>query len=628
MAFNPDEYLKEQESTSGGFNPDSYLQEDDSVSEVESLGRGALNAATAGFSDELGGLLQSGLDKVFGGISDTDEELKAQGFTLPSNKTVYEQARDENRELDRKAQEANPVSYGVGEFGGAILPSLLTGGAATAGNLGRMAAVGAGQSAVDSLGRSEGENIAEIAEDTAIGGGVGGIASAALPPALKAAGKLVTDVPKNLALNAGEFLAKRTTKGVRDNYEMGTKGLKTFGDEANESVKEMVESTAKDYRNKAVNKYKEAGTKIGRILKDSDADTDTMLANIEQRIMNDDSLTDEGKSKLASLFNRYKKTRIEEEVTPGIDIAEDRLAKQLEKRSGRDSLLNKQSTFSEPELTEDVNFLQRLNTELKPDGTEGRRNVTQVAVPDDKIIENKIREFSGTNLGEMDELRRELGDILYNKNMDPTLARDFKSAYSEIGKSTKDAITPDHKKAFEDAYSTRSSMKEMRDISPKMDIDNLANDEKSFTKVMEFLTGDSVSSDVKRRQMNEIVGIGPVQQGNIDLMRQYRDVVKKNTGLRDASHEAWTLGGAIRAVQNVAPRVANYVGRMKNMTQGQTNRLAEEMNKKGLNSFADQLLKITPENKNKVIFNLSQQPAFRQALQELGEEMFTEDNEF
>lgn len=131
-----------------------------SVSKTESAIRGAAQGLAFGFPDEATAFLRN---------------IAGKTPFLPEK--PYEQALQESRQAYKQAQEANPITYTGAEIAGGVLPALIPTGATQATgavNLGRLAAIGAGTGALSGLGFSEGQNIGEIAKDTAIGAGLGG----------------------------------------------------------------------------------------------------------------------------------------------------------------------------------------------------------------------------------------------------------------------------------------------------------------------------------------------------------------------------------------------------------------------------------------------------------------------
>jgi hypothetical protein len=142
-------------ASSGDFDPDEFLGLGEAPGKLESLGRGALQGVSFGFSDEITGAIESAF---------TDK--------------TYERARNESRAANKKAKDENPWSYGIGEVAGGIGGAAATGGAglaARAGLTGVKAAValGAAEGALAGAGTSEG-GIDETIKDALIGGASGG----------------------------------------------------------------------------------------------------------------------------------------------------------------------------------------------------------------------------------------------------------------------------------------------------------------------------------------------------------------------------------------------------------------------------------------------------------------------
>lgn len=132
---------------------------------------GAVQGATMGFADELGGAAAAG-----GAALEGEDPVAA-----------YTGRRDELRRLTASDRESSPVAYGLGELTGAVataplMPSLTGARAATgAARVGRAAAEGAAYGAGAGFGASEGdltttEGRREAAADTLMGGAGGAIA--------------------------------------------------------------------------------------------------------------------------------------------------------------------------------------------------------------------------------------------------------------------------------------------------------------------------------------------------------------------------------------------------------------------------------------------------------------------
>lgn len=149
------------------------------ISKAQSALKGSQQGLTMGFSDEIGGAIQSGMDKVAGLFGESPSEvnarLAAEGTTgdvgPTSSGEMYDVARDEERDALKAARDANPWSYGLGEVGGGALTLAVPGLSAAKGASVAQQAAKAGQlGAAYGLGSSEEESLAGMAKDTAIGG--------------------------------------------------------------------------------------------------------------------------------------------------------------------------------------------------------------------------------------------------------------------------------------------------------------------------------------------------------------------------------------------------------------------------------------------------------------------------
>jgi len=151
------------EIDAAAFVPDAPTR---AVSKTESLVRGAGQGATLNFSDEL-----IGLGKAL--FADGDARTFRQR---------YKAARDAERQANREAREANPFTYGAGEFGASVATSFIPGVGVARGASAAKTAVQAGKmSGIAGLGASEGETLPEQLTDAGksalIGGATAGLVS-------------------------------------------------------------------------------------------------------------------------------------------------------------------------------------------------------------------------------------------------------------------------------------------------------------------------------------------------------------------------------------------------------------------------------------------------------------------
>lgn len=178
MAFDPDAYLM-QKTAQADFDPDAYLAdraepEPKKYGTAETAIMQGLQGATGNFLDEISGAGEAagravgvkGLGGSFGDVGFSDEGPTLDWETL---RDAYRNARDKKRGVLKEQSEESPALSMGANLAGAVASPLnkLTGGLSLAGG-------GALLGGVNALGASESEDFPGMAQDTAIGAGVGG----------------------------------------------------------------------------------------------------------------------------------------------------------------------------------------------------------------------------------------------------------------------------------------------------------------------------------------------------------------------------------------------------------------------------------------------------------------------
>ncbi len=162
QGFDLNDYLAKHKEE----NPEKALklEPESEWSPTESAGQGALQGATLGFSDELGGVLGAAQEKILPGGNPDKKSLI----------DLYKEYKDFQSQRNSQAQNANPKSYMAGNIAGSIAPTALTGGSVAAG-AGVGAAAGLGSSEQDLTSGDPGA-IKSALKDTGIGAllGAGG----------------------------------------------------------------------------------------------------------------------------------------------------------------------------------------------------------------------------------------------------------------------------------------------------------------------------------------------------------------------------------------------------------------------------------------------------------------------
>ncbi len=279
---------------------DAPVVETPEVSKLESFGRGGAQGLSFGFADEITGALES----------------------MISDKS-YEQARDESRANYMKAEEANPMTSAAGNIAGAVAPAIaatvMTGGAAAPAvipTLGRAVAIGAGQGAVDALGRSEADltkgEFGGAAKDTTRGAAVGAVAGAAAKGLSSAADNLLPAL-KKLATEGGETALGLNTQSIK---KMGVEKAEDVAEFALKGTKALdgdsiitPGSGTKAMWDKAVKVKDAAGSDVGSVLSKMDELTGPVPTPILQEI-HDEILSHQ--SKIARLAPEMGDTAVQQ----------------------------------------------------------------------------------------------------------------------------------------------------------------------------------------------------------------------------------------------------------------------------------------------------------------------------
>lgn len=170
-------------------SPPPETPESEGPSQLEAVGRGALQGATAGFSDELIGGAQAFFDKY----------IKNNPAALVE---LYRRHRDEERAKNEAASTAHPLTYGAANLAGAVGTGALTGGASLPAAVGYGAANALGSSNADV---TKGE-VGEAAKDTATGAIAGGV--------LHGAGQLVGKGLSSMFKGSSDEVAQQGAKAL------------------------------------------------------------------------------------------------------------------------------------------------------------------------------------------------------------------------------------------------------------------------------------------------------------------------------------------------------------------------------------------------------------------------------
>lgn len=154
-----------QKASADGYSP--VMQEDlkPAPSVSDAIMQGVEKGGSLGFKDRISGIIDAALGSKFGNM------FVPEGGQNPykdmSAKDLYEQGKRESAQQYSDAEQAHPIATAVGGFFGGI-PAAIAAGPSIKGGMALGAAYGAG---------SADDDLTDIAKKTAIGAGIGGVAS-------------------------------------------------------------------------------------------------------------------------------------------------------------------------------------------------------------------------------------------------------------------------------------------------------------------------------------------------------------------------------------------------------------------------------------------------------------------
>ena len=170
-------------------------------------------------------------------------------------------------------------------------------------------------------------------------------------------GKLVSKV--------SDLIVPDLTKHSKQAYELGKKGIEITGEAAETALRKDTLEVANKIKNTLKNRFDTASSKLGDIL-ESAGDKDkykSFAVDLEKAIEENPTMDTKLKNHLKGMLDNFKVTTENEKVISGLDVAEDRLSKALEKARGRNEITGKMGDVYPVDPTDEGNYLQGLTTE-------------------------------------------------------------------------------------------------------------------------------------------------------------------------------------------------------------------------------------------------------------------------
>lgn len=651
MAFNPDKYLEESETVESSFDPDSYLADSEpevseEPSKLESFLRGGLQGATFGTSDEITGAGEAVAKTIFGDDKLTD---------ILDN---YRKYRDESREAYKAAEEANPATYMTGDVLTGIGTGLLTGGAGAVANLGRVGArqglkelakQGAKHGAAYGLGQSEADltkgELGEVALDTGVGATAGAALGAALPTVTKGAGKLSSKVLDTVK-------GSRLGQNFSDAKSLSERGIDFLGRDQKDKLITESNEVANKLLDEFQSQYKTGSKKIGEALS-SDArpkDVSEAIKSIESEIKKN-PMDQEDLGRIEGLLSQYRERfqlpdrvvktgQVEGKDIKGVNKALDSLEKTLAKAKAEADTLGQSVSFTDPEIIPEANIVQSLQTTRNELG-EIVPKVRQVNIPADEFEAAQTlidyvpggftENYKNLTLQELQIFKQQMQSLANSNKLDNYAKSQASKASRELDNLIKENMSKSARSSYEQGNEMMSKVHRASDFMKEIGSDEF---ERSKARI-DLADKMRKPSDKRNQYIDEVSGLLDVE--NPELFQQIKDIgtkarLQKSTegapilGLAPSPSAMSTYAGAATGKvtsSDVVKKPIEIASNLLNLPDQGIQRLSESLRNSQSPSnvkIADKLTEAlnSADKRDRLLWSLSRQPAFRQAVEELG----------
>jgi hypothetical protein len=609
-------------------SPDADVFGKADVGAMEANRKAMLSGASFGLSDEATAGAKALYDTAFGDKKFADlldtyrEKVKQERQTLKEGKEQY------------------PTSTTMAEIGGAILPGFATGGIGAVSNIGKVPALtsalqlgkaGAIQGGLTGFGESQEdltqpsvETLQEVGKDIGLGGLVGGVAGATLPTVAKGGAKLA----KGAAESTLDMAPKFVKKGF-DAFRVAEKGIPVVGEKANKQLQSDALKTSEELLNSFRSQYKKGSEKVGQALSSGDTSVDfsNQLKNLEDTLKSSSMLPDD-LAKIQKELDLYKDIAVNEKVEPGIYRAMDKMQGIINKAQAEAQALGQSTKFTNPKVVENSNLIQSLQTTTDELG-QTIPKVRQVDIPEDRIIKEQVESYKTMSLSDLNNVKKELKNILNNANIDSKSKGIVSKLVEEVDTAITSNMSPEARALYEAGNKEISSTYRAGDILSELSPDNrFAQDldiplaqklmnadnlkEESLQRAMGYGTEISPELGQKASELNTRLGLSKALEGEGSILGGF--VNPSSMSVRTGA----ALGNVTNKAENLVKPVGDFTKRLIKMEDTAISNVANKLRTSGspgATEFADKLDKILQSPKrDRLLWSISQQPAFREMV--------------
>lgn len=321
------------------------------------------------------------------------------------------------------------------------------------------------------------------------------------------------------------------------------------------------------------------------------------------------------------------------QVISGREKAEQSLQKKLNRSQAKASLLGEDLIQTKPSIQNDV--LQSL--EILPDSNLNKETskILQMDIPEDTLSREVFEGWQNMSLQDLQNLKSQFGDLAYNSDkLDAGGKAQASKAYKMITDLIEEKIDPSLKNLYERGNKKMSDVHNASDLFGEINPTGLT--EKAKNTFAEKLKSNTDKNANMLNSLSELLG----EEGK-NLVGESSELATRRFLNRATTTEGGAIGGlvspralAVRGgslagtVAKSSLNPANITKNLINMSDEAVGGIANRMSSSQDPTIQDFGRKLTnalssSDKKDRMIWALTQQPAFRQIL----EQMETEGNQ-
>lgn len=333
----------------------------------------------------------------------------------------------------------------------------------------------------------------------------------------------------------------------------------------------------------------------------------------------------------------------------GLAKAQDSMKQKIAKMQAEANQLGEKVTVSDPIFDQESNALISTVTSMNKNGEPVARTITQsvpkdatltvptfadkmvssvhqVEIPDDKIMQETVDSFRNMNLQELNNVKKELNALLNGNKLNSQ----SKSILSGVEKELDNAITTSMDSANKALYTEGnkgiSNVYNAGELLPPIAPSNVFSKDMDINLKNKLLSGSKMNQEKVERALGYGSGLDDIFKANV------KELPVRQELLKDVKGEGGILGGlvnmkgasirtgeALGKASNAVTPAKDFTRKIINMNDNALNGIATKLqnsSNEGIKSLGTTLNRALSDStkRDRLLWSLSQQPAFREAI--------------